>query len=63
MAALREDVEIMMRLLERTVSPKYEVGFDIVGKDFHFVGKQADEHLGEMKENLFINVYGTFLLF
>ncbi|MFH1593026.1 MAG: TIM barrel protein [Candidatus Woesearchaeota archaeon] len=62
MAAFREDVEIMMGLLEKTVgTSEHEFGLEVIGKHSHFVGAEAAENLGKIQENLMQIARGAHL--
>ncbi len=49
MAAYKEDLEIMLNLLERTVKGKHDIGLEIKGKPEHFLEQR---YLDSIRENM-----------
>jgi len=59
MAVYKEDVEVMLGLLERMAGGRVDVGLEIIGEPEHF---QSEEHLNRIKENIISLAEGAYLV-
>jgi|GEM_PF-4369952 len=59
MAVDKEDVNIMLGLLERLVGGRYEIGLEIIGKPVHF---QEEGYLKQIGDNIRSVAQGAFLV-